>query len=193
MDRKRLSSTTLVDGVEIRCSASCDQYQDLRKHLASAHGIDAAVKTETFRCSSLDDFQSWKLLHEANASVAYRILNRATGVGRRTFVCTRSGVFRPNGKGVRRLKSQGSSKLGHACTSQLVADVADDGSVTATVYPHHYGHGTGPVDLPHLKIPAADKVVVKEKLLKGVNPSRIIQDMRSTLEACGNPSSSRAY
>ena len=110
----------------------------------------------------VSDFLSWRLLFEANASAAYRVNGKAlVAGGRAIYKCSRSGAYKPEGKGTRRLKSQGSCKLGHICTSEIRAEAEQDGSVVATVFPYHYGHGTGPNDVPHLRIPAADKAVAK--------------------------------
>ena len=80
------------------------------------------------------------------------------------FVCSRSGVHRPSGSGQRRLKSQGSAKLGMMCTSALHLQPQSDrggGGVSAVLYPHHHGHSTGVANLPHLRIPASDRAMAK--------------------------------
>ena len=80
--------------------------------------------------------------------------------------CSRSGKYKPNVQGTvrkRRLKSQGSCKLGFACTAALRVKVSAEGQVTVTVFPFHYGHGTDMADLPHLPLPSATRANAQGK------------------------------
>ncbi|XP_043223841.1 uncharacterized protein LOC122382504 [Amphibalanus amphitrite] len=194
-ERSKCLESTLVAGVETACTAAVPNSSRLRTHLASEHGISDALSSETVRLDAPEDFLSWKKMYEAKTSSSYvgRCKTPTADHPAVLFKCFRSGFHKPSGKGLRRLKSQGSCKMGRDCTSEIRARLEEDGSIRATVFHFHYGHGTGSDGAAHLRIPKEDKALIKEKLLKGVGATRIISDVRRSLEACGDPRSSRTY
>lgn len=65
-------------------------------------------------------------------------------------------------------KSQGSCKLGSACTSQFKL-INNGGTLRAYFQKTHYGHS---LDLQHLRISKADKGIIAAKLISGVTKTR---------------------
>ncbi|XP_037068793.1 uncharacterized protein LOC119090104 [Pollicipes pollicipes] len=168
----------------------------LREHLAKRHGIDAATHSLTEEFNSVDEFQAWKAQYEAANGVVYNIASSRPRSGTTArYLCSRSGVYAPAGTGKRRLKSQGTCKLGCRCTSDVVATTREDGTVLVKVHPFHYGHPTDMSNIPHVRIPKLHKAAIKEKLLNDVPMSRIIKDVRETFgrDAAAGTSASRTY
>ena len=104
----------------------------------------------------LAEFEEWKAAYEAEQSVMF-----VKGTGDRTteectisyFQCNRSGVFRPKGEGLRRLKSQGSSKINHHCTAAITLTVNHTTqSVKAEVCHTHYAHESRQPNTPNLSL-----------------------------------------
>ena len=95
------------------------------------------------------------------------------------FQCNRSGVFRPKGEGLRRLKSQGSSKFNHQCTAAITLTVNHTTqSVTAVVCHTHYAHESR---LGHIRLSEEDRLKIAGKLAQGVTFDKILDDIRSSV------------
>ncbi|XP_043206050.1 uncharacterized protein LOC122372647 isoform X2 [Amphibalanus amphitrite] len=174
------------------CQARFSNRADLRKHLAEQHDARSAEEKIEVSLSSKAEFDNWKMDQERRRGVFYRRVSSRPGQ-KTLFECSRSGVHAPSGSGRRRLKSQGSSKLGVKCTSTLLMLQHDDGTVTAVLHPHHHGHSEGAANLPHLRIPAGDRAIAKAQLAAGISTARVMRNMR---ERCGNDSDagpSRAF
>lgn len=62
-------------------------------------------------------------------------------------------------------KSQGSSKLEGACTSQIKLKILKNGEIQSTYYKTHFNHS---LDLQHIRICQKDRNAIGEKLLQGV-------------------------
>ncbi|KAF0293513.1 hypothetical protein FJT64_000847 [Amphibalanus amphitrite] len=144
--RQKCLESTLVAGVETACTAAIPNSSRLRTHLASEHGISDALSSETVRLDAAEG--RCKAPTADHPSVLFK--------------CFRSGFHKPSGKGLRRLKSQGSCKMGRDCTSEIRARLEEDDSIRATVFHFHYGHGTGSDGAAHLRIPKEDKALIKE-------------------------------
>ncbi|XP_037070712.1 uncharacterized protein LOC119091902 isoform X2 [Pollicipes pollicipes] len=158
--------------------------------------IDAANHSLKEEFSSLDEFQAWKDQYEADTGAVYNVASSRPRSGTTArYLCSRSGVYAPAGTGKRRLKSQGTCKLGCRCTSDVMATTREDGTVLVTVHPFHYGHSMGISNIPHVRIPSLHKAAIKEKLLTGVSMSRIMKDVREAFgaEAAAGTSSSCPY
>ena len=130
----------------------------------------------------LAEFEEWKAAYEAEQSVMF-----VKGTGDRTteectisyFQCNRSGVFRPKGEGLRRLKSQGSSKINHHCTAAITLTVNHTTqSVKAEVCHTHYAHESR---LGHIRLSEEDRLKVAGKLAQGVAFDKILDDIRSSV------------
>ena len=80
------------------------------------------------------------------------------------------GKVRCNASGKKLTKSQGSSKLGRACTSQIIC--VHSKNILVTWKKTHYGHC---VQLQHLRILQEDRSVIACKLINGVPSARCIK------------------
>ena len=130
----------------------------------------------------LAEFEEWKAAYEAEQSVMF-----VKVTGDRTteectisyFQCNRSGVFRPKGEGLRRLNSQGSSKINHHCTAAITLTVNHTTqSVKAEVCQTHYAHESR---LGHIRLSEEDRLKVAGKLAQGIAFDKILDDIRSSV------------
>ncbi|XP_037075866.1 uncharacterized protein LOC119096967 [Pollicipes pollicipes] len=163
------------------CAEAFFSVVGLRHHLAMRHSMDAATHCLVEEFKTLDEFQSWKSQYEVRSGAVYNIATSRPKKGTTAcYLCSRSGVYTPADCRKRRLKSQGTCKLGRRCTSDLAVTTREDGTVLVKMHTFHYGHGLDDGDVPHVRIPSAHKAIVKEKLLSGVPVSRIIKDARES-------------
>ena len=102
-----------------------------------------------------------------------------SGTNTTYFYCNRTGNYSSKGKGTRRLKSQGSSKIGGYCTSTLkLTERVDCSELELDVIKTHYGHQ---MELGHLRISKTDKMLIGCKRKMGVEKQRIITDIQESI------------
>lgn len=86
------------------------------------------------------DFEIWKREYEENCNT-YFIRKTGTKGCMQYYYCNRSGYFNTRGKGMRNIKSQGTSKLNTYCTATITTTTDNKtGEVYVTVCHTHYGH-----------------------------------------------------
>lgn len=90
-------------------------------------------------------FETWKQRFETTSGYAYvrriseSILRK--GEAKTHFICHRSGVFRSESTGQRRMKRTGSNKIGTTCPSIMeVSRSLSDGTVHIVFWKTHIGH-----------------------------------------------------
>ncbi|XP_043233505.1 uncharacterized protein LOC122387405 [Amphibalanus amphitrite] len=83
--------------------------------------------------------------------------------------------------------------MGSTCTAVMCARTSEEGKVSVTVHPFHYGHATDKTDLPYIRLPKTVRDFAQEKLLKGEPASRVINDIRKSLEETGDPATRRGF
>ena len=95
------------------------------------------------------------------------------------YNCNRSGMYLAKGTGKRRLKSQGSSKMGAHCTSTIkLIENSDTGLYQVNFCKTHYGHET---QLGHIRISNEDKRTIASKRKMGIEKERILKDIREDI------------
>lgn len=153
------------------CNRSFKYVKDLREHLVQEHNFQSEVEELSFR--NVSEFEVW-LEETCRTDKVQYILTRGTaavnleeGVGKvSVYCCNRSGKkvrTIPDEQRKRMTKTQGSSKLDFACTSQIKLTEID-GFCFATYYKTHYRHDR---DLKHLPISKSDKEKIAQKLIAG--------------------------
>lgn len=105
-----------ISGVEcILCKPALflvRQKTELENHLAHEHGLQIEYSKHTF--SKYDNFLKWKEEEEASTRSKFVVERGATKIkeGKSySFVCHRSGFYKPKGNKVRHLKTQGTCKI----------------------------------------------------------------------------------
>ncbi|GFS42637.1 MULE domain-containing protein [Trichonephila inaurata madagascariensis] len=77
------------------------------------------------------------------------------------YHCCRSGTFKPKGKGLKNLKSQGSAKIGISCPAVIKVRQSTE-NVVVQYFPKHQNHET---QLEHLRLSESDSTAIAEKKL----------------------------
>ncbi|CAN7988836.1 unnamed protein product [Ixodes hexagonus] len=153
----------------------------LLSHLSYEHGFVPNYQELKFR--SREEFLAWKDEEEYREKVhfvapcSHKVLYG--GRLKRYYLCHRSGVYVGRGSGKRKLKSQGSCKVGTHCMATMVTiEMPDTGSVSVVYQKQHYGHD---IDLGHVRLSKAERQVVTNQLLQGIPPSDILQNVRGSV------------
>lgn len=79
----------------------------------------------------------------------------------RYYDCTRSGSYKPRGRGLRSIKCQKSSKIGKKCPSRISLKITES-TLFVKFYKVHEGHEQ---DLEHLRLPSDFRAAIAGKQL----------------------------
>ncbi|KAH7966685.1 hypothetical protein HPB49_018627 [Dermacentor silvarum] len=170
-------------GREVRCGEQDCTYvatrrDDMRDHLVVEHGLSLVEVQEEFE--SMKDFREWMdLVSRANRTqFAARASDTQARATVHRYVCHRSGLSNLKTTARRRrIKSQGSCKMGSWCTAYLNArECLLTGAVRVNGCLTHYGHD---MDVVHLRISAADRRAILAEIRRGVPFDRILENIRS--------------
>ncbi|XP_068250563.1 uncharacterized protein [Palaemon carinicauda] len=128
---------------EENCSESFSTIEQLKHHLTKDHFIQMETTYMTFM--SYHEFEDWRKGLERNTTRFMPRMKwpRADGGFSRLYKCMRSGVYYPtvteeNRK--RRLKLEGSYKIGQHCPAQLTVILYPSGLTKVKACLTHYGH-----------------------------------------------------
>jgi len=151
-----------------------------RNHLDSIHHVPSVCDSVEKTFGTREEFMSWKADEEKKDTAKFVMKSGASTTSsglRSVYFCNRSGHYVSQSAGKRQIKSQGSSRSGQSCPASMI--VNERGSLfTATYFPTHYGHEK---KLCHLTLASSERQQIAGKLLQGVPPSRILQDIRTSL------------
>lgn len=170
-------------GREVKCGEQDCAYvatrrDDMRDHLVVEHGLSLVEVQEEFE--SMNDFREWMdLVSRANRTqFAARASDTQARATVHRYVCHRSGLSNLKTTARRRrIKSQGSCKMGGWCTAYLNArECLLTGAVRVNGCLTHYGHD---MDVVHLRISAADRRAILAEIRRGVPFDRILENIRS--------------
>ncbi|GFW71717.1 MULE domain-containing protein [Trichonephila clavipes] len=81
------------------------------------------------------------------------------------YHCCRSGTYKPRGKGLKNLKSQGSAKIGTSCPAVIKVKQSTE-NVVVHYFPKHQNHET---QLEHLRLSESDRTAIAGKVKEGVS------------------------
>ncbi|GFX98851.1 MULE domain-containing protein [Trichonephila clavipes] len=93
------------------------------------------------------------------------------------YHCCRSGTYKPKGKGLKNLKSQGSAKIGISCPAVIKVRQSTE-NVVVHYFPKHPNHET---QLEHLRLSESDRTAIAGRLKEGVSKKEIFQDIREEI------------
>lgn len=160
------------------CTYIATRRDDMRDHLVVEHGLSLVEVQEEFE--SMADFREWMdLVSRANRTqFAARASDTQARATVHRYVCHRSGLSNLKTTArQRRVKSQGSCKMGGWCTAYLNArECLLTGAVRVNGCLTHYGHD---MDVAHLRISAADRRAILAEIRRGVPFDRILENIRS--------------
>ncbi|XP_054263985.1 uncharacterized protein LOC128987253 [Macrosteles quadrilineatus] len=172
----------------LNCENKFTRRLKLVEHLKIDHGQDYEIDKLEFKTS--EEFEIWRAEEERRSVAMFRnvIVNRASKNGSTTIlVCSRDGRVRSNvsKKRQRALKSQGSRRIGHTCTSHMVVNkvLHPENKVIVTYVKTHYGHGP---DIQHVNLSRTDKEGIAKKLALGISESRILSEAHTLNSEVGS-------
>ncbi|XP_002402770.3 uncharacterized protein LOC8030770 [Ixodes scapularis] len=174
-------------GREVRCgergcSFVATRRDDMRDHLVVEHDFALVEVQEQF--DSMAEFRQWMdLVSNANRTqFAARACDVQGKASVHRYVCHRSGASNLKVTArQRRVKVQGSCKMGGWCTAYLNArECLVTGAVKVNGCLTHYGHD---LDVAHLRISTADRSAIVEEIRRGVPFDRILETIRSDFPA----------
>ncbi len=161
------------------CTCRFSNLKQLIAHLGQGH--NAHVKIETVDFPNIHSFLTWKEDVELKSYSHYVQQCSSTTSGDDTkwyYYCNRAGKYKPKGTGVRQSKMQGTSKIGQQCTAHMKVLQKKSGEVSVEYCVFH----THDVRLGHLPLPESARKYVAAKLEKGVDISKILNNIRN--EVC---------
>ena len=130
------------------------------------------------------EFEEWKCNFEEEQDSYYCKISgtkyqEKIGLETSYFYCNRSGNYSAKGKGLRRVKTQGSCKINGHCTSMILLNkFTDTNECEVEVFKTHYGHE---MQLGHLRLSKKDRITIARKRQIGVEPERILKDIQENL------------
>lgn len=147
------------------------------KHFRDVHDIE--ISSESLEFPTRTDFDMWKREIEKNTTACFvkergeNTYNSNTVV---SYVCHRSGQYQPEGQHKRKLKAQGSRKIGGFCPSAMKVLVNADGKCVVEYTKTHVGHSQ---DLSHLNLTASEREEVAKKIAMQIPVREILRDVRA--------------
>ena len=156
-----------------------ESLEKLVVHLHVEHHEKIEIKKTIFNNS--EEFQKWKesIEREKNSSSILRSAPATTQDNTTSYYyCNRTGIYKPEGKGKRQLKSQGSNKIGYQCSAYIRAtQIMGRKEVSVRYCLDHYN-----LQLAFLRIPEQTRMEIARKLQLGVTTERVLDDIRETCE-----------
>ncbi|GFW19416.1 MULE domain-containing protein [Trichonephila clavipes] len=84
------------------------------------------------------------------------------------YHCCRSGTYKPKGKGLKNLKSQGSAKIGNTCPALIKVRQRNE-NVVVQYFLKHQNYET---QLEHLRLSESDRTAIAGRLKEGVSEQK---------------------
>lgn len=161
--------------------AYCHRHR-LLQHLTYEHGF--APRYEELKFRSRDEFLAWKDEEEYREKVHFVTPSSHKeifgGHLKRYYNCHRSGMFVASGNGKRKLKSQGSCKVGTHCMATMTTiETKETGAVSVVYQKEHYGHN---IDLSHVRLTKLERQVVTDQLLQGTSTAEVLLNIRCSMK-----------
>ncbi|GFQ96664.1 MULE domain-containing protein [Trichonephila clavata] len=154
----------------------------LKRHLKNVHAHQQGDLNEGIlkEFSTFSEFVTWKE-EEENKTMSKYVRQRGSKTLKNgdivmNYHCCRSGTYKPRGKGVKSLKSQGSAKIGISCPAIIKVRQSTE-NVVVQYFPNHKNHEN---QLEHLRLSESDRAAVAGRL-KGVSEKKILQDIREEI------------
>ncbi|XP_035210003.1 uncharacterized protein LOC118184443 [Stegodyphus dumicola] len=151
---------------------------DLLKHFENIH--DKCIVTEDLQFPSFQEFNVWKKGIEAETKCSFIVERGAQKRNSDThyfFVCHRSGVYTPEGSGIRHLKLQGSKKINGFCPASITV-IETDGKCCVQYLKTHVGHKN---EIGHMFLSKEDRMHLASKIAAGIPFERILGEIRDSI------------
>ncbi|GFR02429.1 MULE domain-containing protein [Trichonephila clavata] len=155
----------------------------LKRHLKNVHvqqqwDLNGGILKEF---NTFCEFVTWKE-EEENKTMSKYVRQRGSKTLKNgdivmSFHCCRSGTYKPKGKGLKSLKSQGSAKIGISCPAIIKVRQSTE-NVVVQYFPKHKNHEN---QLEHLRLSESDRTTIAGRLKEGVSEKKILQDMKEEI------------
>lgn len=161
------NKTTSLICIEEGCrEISFPNLKRYRAHIQDKHNKNLTVSEHIFL--TFEDFRFWKEETEKKLGITYSQQSKASNT-KKIYYCRRSGKLRQRGFGTKKLKSQGSCKMGNYCLSTIEVKMAGIGDIhEVKFYEDHSGHELNVQNLAHITLPLSTKYFVASKLAENV-------------------------
>lgn len=131
---------------------------------------------------TVTEFEQWKSELEDSSDTCYvksSGMKVVSGVNIDYYYCNRSGFYESEGRGMRTLKSQGTSKIHSYCTAKiLLHQSGKDSSLETEETTTHYGHS---ILHGHLRLSKEQRRSIAGQLMQGVSVDSILDKVRENI------------
>lgn len=149
---------------------------DFYNHYKTVHDIN--VEIEELKFSSSNAFVLWLTKIEKESKTKFVVENGSLQ-NKASYICHRSGFFKPKGTGKRHLKTQGSKKIDGFCPAGLKVSVDEnDGSHKVVFVKTHVGHLS---ELCHLTLSNEERKMLATKIATKMPFDTILHDIHHTV------------
>lgn len=156
---------------------------ELLLHFIDAHGIEINIHKQIF--NSFVEFEEWKRKEEKESLSSFttdRCQQKISASGEKIFYayysCHRSGYYTPRGNSLKRLKAQGSKKIGGYCPANMKIVTSESGLCKLEYTKTHVGHDN---DLCHLFLNKEDKDILASQIAVKKPFEEILKDVKNSV------------
>ncbi|KAL3284809.1 hypothetical protein HHI36_018948 [Cryptolaemus montrouzieri] len=165
------------------------EFEDIKseiiKHYEGIHQI--VIVTENLHFNGLKEFDIWKTEMEKYTNTSFV---KTTGsyklkgalAEKIKYSCHRSGAYRSSGKGLRKLKNLGSTKMNGLCPASLDVTIRSNGECEVTYIKSHVGHDN---DVKYQALTKAEREEIAAKISAKVPFRVILDEIRDSMSTNG--------
>jgi hypothetical protein len=156
------------------CSFKHKNKRTMKFHYTTTHNYNLTTNSLSF--NSFQEFEAWKDAITEKENVQYFIdnTNKIENGKRIHYYCHRNGFYKGRGKGLRKLKSNGSNKIDYHCPSSMVCDVLPE-RVDVKYCETHIGHS---MKVGLLNLTKTEKDLISEKINMKIPYDEIMRQVR---------------
>ncbi|XP_075224308.1 uncharacterized protein LOC142326071 [Lycorma delicatula] len=163
----------------------CDDTFPLKKklyyHIECAHCLN--INLDKIRFDSFEQFLKWKENTEKVTLSRYikehgSKRERVGNVIKHYFICHRSGHYVPEGKGRRKLKSQGSQKINGTCPASILVNETEHGECNVQYISTHVGHNA---DIDHLNLTPTERCNIAAEIANNIPFQTILEKAHNSV------------
>lgn len=180
--------TTCGDSKRIRrkstkcpmCDYSVARKEQLIEHFKTSHNVQ--IVRQQIEFFSQQQFDEWKCETECNNNSKFVVekIEKLKGKTVIYYACHRSGNYRPEGKGLRRLKTQGSCKINAYCPASIKKTEHSAEKIDVSYIETHIGHE---LELRHLQLTREENNYLAMKIAAKIPFDIILDDIRQTISS----------
>ncbi|KAG5887699.1 hypothetical protein JTB14_010770 [Gonioctena quinquepunctata] len=156
------------------CEFEASPKTQMYSHFVETHDFEICFERIAF--SRKEEFERWKVSMEQCTNSLFVKIKGDFQYKSKTIIsytCHRSGFYIPGGENKRKLKAQGSRKIGGFCPAGIKVIVNPDGQHEVTYISTHVGHTP---DLGHLNLTTEERKIIADKLASKTPYSKILDE-----------------